>query len=119
MILKLYDRRVYPANPLPPNHPQKNWSRHHFYSAIGRALLVMGFTKSQHSMYSRYWAQAESLDCTLKLHLSENMSWLPHCLKRMHVVKLVTIESLTLLIQSKTFKSDDYKKKLDLPIHQG
>ncbi|KAM9972006.1 hypothetical protein ACTFIW_011996 [Dictyostelium discoideum] len=83
-----------PANLLPANHPQKGWTRHQFYAAIGRALREMGFISSQYSMYSRYCSENYALHSAYTLHQSNDMSWLPFCLRRMHVVKLVSLESV-------------------------
>ncbi|KAM9990021.1 hypothetical protein ACTFIY_006067 [Dictyostelium cf. discoideum] len=87
-------KKYSPAVLLPDGHPQKNWTRSQFYSALTNHLAILGYQKLQKSNYQKECTLLVVTDEAYSLHLEENLSWLPICVQRMHIHRVITEKSI-------------------------
>ncbi|KAM9986769.1 hypothetical protein ACTFIY_011180 [Dictyostelium cf. discoideum] len=83
-----------PSVLLPDDHPQKHWSRNQFYSSLTTHLANLGYEKLQNSNYQKESTLAVIFNDAYSLHTIQGLHWLPFCVKRMHIHKVITENSI-------------------------
>ncbi|KYR01396.1 hypothetical protein DLAC_01985 [Tieghemostelium lacteum] len=89
------NRNYNPAVLLPVDHPDKHiQSRDTFYKRLRSVLYARGFNDSEYSMMTKECTEAEVIQDAYALHTNDTLTWMPYCIRKMHVVKLVLDRSI-------------------------
>ncbi|KAF2068479.1 hypothetical protein CYY_010195 [Polysphondylium violaceum] len=103
-----------PRNLVPVGmRPQlEEWSRAKFYQTIVKALKRKGYQRTQYSMRGKYCSESQAMEDAYTLHQEPNMEWLPFCIQKLHLVKLVTLENIYVPFDP---IDDDTDSDVDIP----
>lgn len=84
-----------PAFYVPVDSPCRPWFRTKFYTVLIKELRALGYHSTQLSKHTKECTQEQALADAYSLHTLPTLApWIQFCMKKLHVVKLVTEESI-------------------------